>query len=202
MFFTLHSRLKTWHSVKGVVRMKSSSPFCHAVFVRSLHILRTDLNIVALTSLNYIFLCTVTRTGECGTMVTETPLTFFSHQIILDSGRRVRKCFTTENLMFCYGQAQTVLLPHNLLLASVSSKDSSSQLWSVWCRFRRIAKWTSLYHMLVKVINFSRNVKVSRSLLELCRRHVVMLQMKVLQVASVQQLVDNFLKSFTICIFV
>ena len=58
MFFTLHSWLKTWHSVKGVVRIKSSSPSCHAVFVRSLHTPLTDRNIVALTSFNYIFLCT------------------------------------------------------------------------------------------------------------------------------------------------
>ena len=58
---------------------------------------------------------------------------------------------------------------------------------------------TSLYDMLVKVINLSRNVLVSRSLLELCRRRVVMLQVKVLQVVNIQQLVDNFQESFTIC---
>ena len=55
--------------------------------------------------------------------------------------------------------------------------------------------------MLVKVINLSRNVQVGCSLLKLCRRHVVMLQMKVLQVVYVRQLVDNVLESFTVWIF-
>ena len=50
-------------------------------------------------------------------------------------------------------------------------------------------------------MHLSRIVQVSCSLLELCRRHVEMLQMKVLQVADIQQLVDNFLESFTISIF-
>ena len=50
-------------------------------------------------------------------------------------------------------------------------------------------------------MHLSRIVQVSCSLLELCRRHVVMLQMKVLQVADIKQLVDNFLESFTISIF-
>ena len=72
----------------------------------------------------------------------------------------------------------------------------STHTLSVWPRFRRIAKWTSLHHMLVKVINPSRNVQVSCSLLELCGRHVVMLLMKVLQVANIQHLADNFLESF------
>ena len=77
--------------------------------------------------------------------------------------------------------------------------SQSTHTWSVWSRFRRNAKWTSLYHMLVKVINLSRNVQVSCSLLEMCRIHVVMLQLEVLQVANIQQLVDNFQESFTIC---
>ena len=38
---------------------------------------------------------------------------------------------------------------------------------------------------------FSRNIQVSRPLLELRGRHVVVLQMKVPQVALVRQLVDN-----------
>ena len=64
--------------------------------------------------------------------------------------------------------------------------------------FVQLQKWTSLYHMLVKVTNLPKNVQVSCSLLELRRRHVVVLQVQILQVASIPQLVDNFLMSFTI----
>ena len=52
-----------------------------------------------------------------------------------------------------------------------------------------------------KVINLSWNIQVSCSLLELWRRHVVMLQEKVLHVANIRQPVGNFLESFTIWIF-
>ena len=51
--------------------------------------------------------------------------------------------------------------------------------------------------MLVKVTNLSRNVQVSCSPLELCRRHVAMLQVQILLVANIRQLVNNFLESFT-----
>ena len=44
---------------------------------------------------------------------------------------------------------------------------------------------------------FSRNIQVSRPLLELCGRHVVMLQMKVPQIALFRQLVDNVTQGFT-----
>ena len=46
--------------------------------------------------------------------------------------------------------------------------------------------------MLGKVITFPGGVLVGCSLLKLCRRHVVLLQMKVLHVANIQQLVGNF----------
>ena len=74
----------------------------------------------------------------------------------------------------------------------------STHVCSVWSRLRPFAEWTSLYHMLFTVINLSKNVQLSCSLLELCRRHVAALQVQILQVANIRQLVDNFLKSFTI----
>ena len=46
----------------------------------------------------------------------------------------------------------------------------------------------------------SKNVQVSRPLLELCGTHVVVLQMKVPQVALVRQLVNNVAESFTFCL--
>ena len=52
--------------------------------------------------------------------------------------------------------------------------------------------------MLVMVINLSKNVQVNCSLLELCRRHAAMPQVKVLQVPHIQQLVDNVLEGFTV----
>ena len=48
------------------------------------------------------------------------------------------------------------------------------------------------HNMRVKVINLFRNIHVSCSLLELRRRHVVMLQVKVVQVAHIHQLVLMF----------
>ena len=53
--------------------------------------------------------------------------------------------------------------------------------------------------MLVEVIKISRNVQVSRSLLELRSRHVVLLQVKVPHVALVKHLVDNVTERFTCC---
>ena len=55
--------------------------------------------------------------------------------------------------------------------------------------------------MLVKIMIVSRHVQVSCSLLELCRRHVVMLQVKILQVAKVHPLFDNVLERTTVWIF-
>ena len=55
--------------------------------------------------------------------------------------------------------------------------------------------------MLVKDIICSRNVQVNRPLLELRARHVVVLQVKLPQVALVRQLVDNVAESFTILPF-
>ena len=55
--------------------------------------------------------------------------------------------------------------------------------------------------MLVEIISLSWNVQVSCSLLELCKRHVVLLQVKVLQVANSRQLVGIFLESCTSWIF-
>ena len=50
--------------------------------------------------------------------------------------------------------------------------------------------------------NISRNVQVSCLLLELRGRHVVVFQVKVLQVAHVRQLVGNVLEGFTFWISV
>ena len=58
-----------------------------------------------------------------------------------------------------------------------------------------------LHHMLVKVIRLSWNIQMSCSLLKLCRRHVVVLQVKVFQVAHIRQLVDNVLECLTVWIF-
>ena len=55
--------------------------------------------------------------------------------------------------------------------------------------------------MLIEVIKFSWNVQVSRPLLELRGRHVVVFQVKVPQVALVRQLVDYVAESFTFCLF-
>ena len=78
---------------------------------------------------------------------------------------------------------------------------SSGNAWSVRFRPCRIAEWARLHRMLVKVINPSWNVQVSCSFLELCRRHMVVLQVKVFQVAYIKQLVKKVLKRFTIWIF-
>ena len=51
--------------------------------------------------------------------------------------------------------------------------------------------------VLIEVVNISRYVQVSRLLLELRGGHVVVLQVKVLQVALVRQLFDNVLEKFT-----
>ena len=53
----------------------------------------------------------------------------------------------------------------------------------------------------VEVKKNSRNVQVSRPLLELRGRHVAVLQMKVPQVALVRQLYENVSESFTFCLF-
>ena len=76
--------------------------------------------------------------------------------------------------------------PWSKKLRSPNSSALSTHAWSVWSRHRWFAGWTCLYHMLVKVINLSRNVHVNCSLLELCSRHEVMLQVKVLQVANIR----------------
>ena len=47
----------------------------------------------------------------------------------------------------------------------------------------------------------SRNIQVSRSLLELSGRHVIMYQMKVLQVALFRQLAYDVALGFTCCLF-
>ena len=47
----------------------------------------------------------------------------------------------------------------------------------------RLAEWARLHHMLVNVINHSRNVQVSCSLLEQRGGHVVVLQVKVPQIS-------------------
>ena len=49
--------------------------------------------------------------------------------------------------------------------------------------------------------NFQEYPSESRPLLELRGRHVVVLQVKVPQVALVRQLVDNVAESFTFCLF-
>ena len=60
------------------------------------------------------------------------------------------------------------------------------------------AEWACLHHMLTEVIKSFQEGPNKLSVFELCGRHVVMLQMKVLQVANVRQIADNFLESFTV----
>ena len=72
--------------------------------------------------------------------------------------------------------------PHSSAFSPLTRVLSGSRLCP-------IAKWTSLYHMLVKVTKLPKNVQVSWSLLELCRRHVVVLQAQILQVVNIRQLV-------------
>ena len=55
--------------------------------------------------------------------------------------------------------------------------------------------------MLVQVINPSRNVQVSCSLLELCGRHVVVFQVSVPQISLIRQLIYDVAESFTVWIF-
>ena len=66
--------------------------------------------------------------------------------------------------------------------------SKSAHAGSFQSRFYGIAKWASLHHVLMEVIHFSRNVQVNRPLLEMCGRHVIMLQMEVPQVAPFRQL--------------
>ena len=53
------------------------------------------------------------------------------------------------------------------------------------------------HHVVVEVINLSRNVQVGCPLLELRGGHVVVLQVKIPQVALVRQLIDNVAESVT-----
>ena len=46
------------------------------------------------------------------------------HQMFPDLGPRIRKCLPPRILLFCYGLAQTVLLPFYLRLVFVFGKDS------------------------------------------------------------------------------
>ena len=55
--------------------------------------------------------------------------------------------------------------------------------------------------MLAEVINLPRNVDVRCPLLELSGRHVIVLQVKVPQIAPVKQLVDKVAESFTLHFF-
>ena len=43
--------------------------------------------------------------------------------------------FTTENLIFCYGQAHTVLLPHDFLFFSVFGKKTVGDITISWDSF-------------------------------------------------------------------
>ena len=54
--------------------------------------------------------------------------------------------------------------------------------------FVELQNWHVLYHMLVKVINLSRNVQLSWPLLELRGKHVVVFQMKVPQITLISHL--------------
>ena len=54
--------------------------------------------------------------------------------------------------------------------------------------------------MLVKDINFSRNIQVSRSLLELSGRQLVVFQLKVPQTSFIRQLIFDVAESFTVWI--
>ena len=77
-----------------------------------------------------------------------------------------------------------------------SGHARSFRSWLYW-----IAKWTCLHHVLVKAINSFRNILMSGALLELRGGHMVVLQVKVLQVTLVRQLVDNVSEGLTFCVF-
>ena len=53
----------------------------------------------------------------------------------------------------------------------------------------------------MEVINSSKNIQMSGPLLELRGGHMVVLQVKVLQVTFVRQLVHNVSDCFTFCLF-
>ena len=63
-------------------------------------------------------------------------------------------------------------------------------------RWRGTCAWI----VLKEAINISRNIQVSRPLQELRGRHVVVLQMKVPQVALFRQLDNNFAEGFAYCL--
>ena len=62
------------------------------------------------------------------------------------------------------------------------------------------AEWACLHCVLIEVIIFFRNIQVSGPLLELRGGHMVVFQVKVLQVTLVRQLVDHVPESFTFCL--
>ena len=69
--------------------------------------------------------------------------------------------------------------------------SKSAHAGSFQPRFYGIAEWACLHHVLIERSNVSRNVPVSRPLLELCGRHVIMLQMEVPQIAVFRQLAHD-----------
>ena len=79
--------------------------------------------------------------------------------------------------------------------------SQSTHAWSVKSRKRRISEWARPHHVLVKIKNHSMNVQVSCSRLELCGKHVVMLQVNALQIAHIQQLGDIVLEWLTVWTF-
>ena len=64
-----------------------------------------------------------------------------------------------------------------------------------------ITEWTCFHRVLIEVINSSRNIPMSDSLLELRDGHMTVFQVNVLQVTLVRQLVDNVLVYFTFFLF-
>ena len=95
----------------------------------------------------------------------------------------------------------TVMLLHPKNQRSLVLLPIFADPWSRKMRPPNSSAWSLLTRSSGKGHDFSGNVQVSRPLLELRGRHVVVLQMKASQVALVRQLVDNVAESFTFCLF-
>ena len=95
------------------------------------------------------------------------------------------------------------------LFQSMTKKDEVSKFFCTKSAHARSfksllhcnAEWACLHHVLIEVTNSSRNIQMGGPLLELRGRHMVVLQVKVLQVTLVRQLVDIVAEYFTFWLF-
>ena len=81
------------------------------------------------------------------------------------------------------------------------SPNSSARSPLTRDRLYWIAEWACLHHVLTEVIISSRNIQMNGPLFELCGGHLVVFQVKVLQVTLVRQLVDNVSECVTVWLF-